>query len=64
MPTLGFPATLSMDIQVNYWSSSQKQFVAITSATATSDAHAGPASDRVCSRTARVFPFPDLTPVC
>ena len=34
MPTLGFPATLEMRIQVNYWSPAGKRFVAIHSATA------------------------------
>ena len=34
MPTLDFPATLSMQIHVDYWSTAAKRFVPIKSATA------------------------------
>ncbi|HEX4011734.1 MAG TPA: hypothetical protein VHX62_17065 [Solirubrobacteraceae bacterium] len=34
MPTLGFPATLTMVVQVNYWSAPRKRFVAIKSVAA------------------------------
>ena len=34
MPTLGFPATLSMQVQVDYWSTATKRFVPIKSPTA------------------------------
>ena len=56
MPTLGFPATLTMVVQVNYWSSTLKQFVAIKSAAASTTLKLGRVAMGL-QQDGAVFPF-------
>ena len=56
MPTLGFPATLSMQIQVDYWSTTGKRFVAIRSATAMKTLPLGRQSTGL-QQDGAIFPF-------
>jgi hypothetical protein len=56
MPTLGFPASLSMVIGVNYWSTTTKRFVPINSATATTTLALGTHSTGL-QQDGAIFPF-------
>jgi hypothetical protein len=56
MPTLGFPALLSMMIQVDYWSTAMKRFVPIQSATATTTLPLGRQSTGL-QQDGAIFPF-------
>jgi hypothetical protein len=56
MPTLGFPAHLWMEIQVNYWSAAGKRFVPIRSATATRLLSIGQVSSGL-QQAGAIFPF-------
>ena len=56
MPTLGFRASLSMVIQVDYWSISKKRFVPIQSATATTTLALGEQSTGL-QQDGAIFPF-------
>jgi hypothetical protein len=57
LPALGFPSELSMDIQVNYWSTADKRFVAINSSKAVSRVSLGSASTGA-QQGGGVFSFP------
>ena len=56
MPTLGFSASLSMQIQVNYWSTAKTRFVPIQAATATSTLSLGDQSTGL-QQDGAIFPF-------
>jgi hypothetical protein len=56
MPTLGFPASLSMVIQVDYWSTATKRFVPIHSAAATTTLSLGEQSTGL-QQDGAIFPF-------
>lgn len=56
MPTLGFPASLSMVIHVDYWSTTKRQFVPIQSSTATTTLKLGTQSAGL-QQDGAVFPF-------
>ncbi|MGO9959259.1 MAG: hypothetical protein ACLP50_25360 [Solirubrobacteraceae bacterium] len=57
LPALGFPSELSMDIQVNYWSTGENRFVAIDSPKAISKVSLGSASTEA-QQGGGVFSFP------
>ncbi len=56
MPTLGFPASLSMRIRVEYWSSARRRFIPIPSATATATLGLGRHATGL-QQAGEVFPF-------
>jgi hypothetical protein len=56
MPTLGFQASLSMVIQVDYWSTGAKRFVPIQSSTATTTLALGRQSTGL-QQDGAIFPF-------
>ncbi len=56
MPTLGFPASLSMAIQANYWSTAKKRFEPIKTSTATTKLSLGRQSSGL-QQDGAVFPF-------
>jgi hypothetical protein len=56
MPTLGFSASLSMVIQVNYWSTAAKRFVPIQSKLASTRLSLGSATNGL-EQDGAVFPF-------
>jgi hypothetical protein len=56
MPTLGFPAMLSMVIQVDYWSATKRRFLPIQSSTAKNTENLGSASTGL-QQAGAVFPF-------
>jgi hypothetical protein len=56
MPTLGFSASLSMQIQVQYWSTAKGRFVPIQSSAATSSLSLGSATSGL-QQDGAVFPF-------
>ena len=56
MPSLGFPSTLYMVVQVNYWSSSQHRFLPIQSNLATTRLSLGRTSNGL-EQDGAVFPF-------
>jgi hypothetical protein len=56
MPTLGFPASLSMVIEVDYWSTAKQRFVPIQSASATTTLSLGRQSTGL-QQDGAIFPF-------
>jgi hypothetical protein len=56
MPTLGFPANLTMVVQVNYWSATGKRFVPITSAAGSTTLTLGRLTSGL-QQDGAVFPF-------
>jgi hypothetical protein len=56
MPTLGFSASMSMEIQVQYWSAAKGRFVPIQSSAATTDLSLGSAKSGL-QQDGAVFPF-------
>lgn len=57
MPTLGFTSTLSMVVQTEYWSNTDKRFVAISGTTAVKTLSLGTVATGL-QQAGEVFPFP------